>query len=157
MHLPFPGRRHKKNGDDGGAPETGAPPARARAGGGKPPADPDAVAELLSECELLRSQAARAGVRLDHTPASLEALDQMVPRWRDDPETLPWLGHDAGLYLGTVVVRTVPGAVWQIRSAGEPVVRLASGRAVEVVPAGQEWAANGAPELSQLYAEIAET
>ncbi|MBL1103448.1 hypothetical protein JK361_02310 [Streptomyces sp. 5-8] len=150
MHLPFLGPRHEKKSGDGGA------PARARSRVGEFPADAEAVAELLSECELLRSHAARAGVRLDDTPASLEALDQMVPRWRDDPEILPWLGHDAGLYLGTVVVRTVPGAAWQIRSDGEPVVRLASGRAVEVVPAGQEWAVNGVPELSQWYAEIAE-
>ncbi|MGW2424501.1 DUF6278 family protein [Streptomyces sp. NPDC001709] len=139
MNLPFLGHRHKKNGDTA------------------PPADPEAVAALLSECELLRSQAARAGVRLDDTPASLEALDQLVPRWRDDAETLPWLGHDAGLYLGTVVVRTVPGAAWRIRQDGEPVVRLASGREVEVVDPGQDWAASGVPELSQLYAEIAET
>ncbi|MCZ0205785.1 DUF6278 family protein [Streptomyces achromogenes] len=138
MRLPFLGPRHDKNGE------------------AAPPADPEAVAALLSECDLLRSQAARGGVRLDDTPASLEALDQMDPLWRDDPETLLWLGHDAGLYLGTVVVRTVPGAAWRIRSDGEPVVRLASGRTVEVVPAGQEWAVSGVPELSQLYAEIAE-
>ncbi|MFG2636824.1 DUF6278 family protein [Streptomyces sp. NPDC048362] len=138
MHIPFLGRRHEKNGH----------PAL--------PADPASVAELLSECELLRSQAARAGVRLDDSPASLEALDQMVPRWRDDAEILPWLGNDAGLYLGTVVVRTVAGAVWTIRSDGEPVVRLPSGREAEVVPAGREWAVSGVPELSQLYAEIAE-
>ncbi|BCM70572.1 MULTISPECIES: DUF6278 family protein [Streptomyces] len=139
MHLPFLGPRRVKSGD------------------AAPPAAPEAVAALLAECELLRAQADLAGVRLDGTPASLEALDQLVPRWRDDPETLPALGHDAGLYLGTVVVRTVPGAAWQLTPDGEPVVRLASGRTVEVVPAGQEWAANGAPELSQLYAEIAET
>ncbi|WP_318200552.1 DUF6278 family protein [Streptomyces sp. SCL15-4] len=138
MRLPFLGPRHKKT------------------GAAAPPADPEAVAALLSECDLLRAQAARGGVRLDDTPASLEALDQMVPRWRDDPEILPWLGHDAGLYLGTVVVRTVPGAAWLIRSDGEPVVRLASGRTVEVVPAGQEWAASGVPELSQWYAGVAE-
>ncbi|KOV73226.1 MULTISPECIES: DUF6278 family protein [Streptomyces] len=139
MHLPFLGPRHAKKAE-----------AALRA-------DPEAVAALLSECELLRSQAALAGVRLDDTPASLEALDQMVPRWRDDPEILPWLGHDAGLYLGTVVVRTVPGAAWRIRPDGEPVVHLASGRVVEVVPAGEEWAVSGVPELSQSYAEIAET
>ncbi len=139
MHLPFLGPRHAKKAE-----------AALRA-------DPEAVAALLSECELLRSQAALAGVRLDDTPASLEALDQMVPRWRDDPEILPWLGHDAGLYLGTVVVRTVSGAAWRIRPDGEPVVHLASGRAVEVVPAGEEWAVSGVPELSQSYAEIAET
>ncbi|MCZ0986038.1 DUF6278 family protein [Streptomyces diastatochromogenes] len=139
MHLPFLGHRHHKSGD------------------AALPADPESIAALLSECELLRSQAAQADVGLDDTPASLEALDQLVPRWRDDAETLPWLGNDAGLYLGTVVVRTVPGATWEIRSDGEPVLRLASGREVEVVDAGRAWAASGVPELSQLYAEIAET
>ncbi|MGQ4418425.1 DUF6278 family protein, partial [Streptomyces sp. SAS_269] len=55
-----------------------------------------------------------------------------------------------------VVVRTVPGAAWRIRTDGEPVVRLASGREFELVRSGQDWAASGVPELSQLYAEVAE-
>ncbi|MET8584586.1 DUF6278 family protein [Streptomyces collinus] len=138
MNIPFLGHRHDRSG-------TAALPA-----------DPESIAALLSECELLRSQADEAGVRLDDTPASLEALDQVVPRWRDDAEILPWLGNDAGLYLGTVVVRTVPGAAWRIRADGEPVVRLASGREVEVVESGREWATSGVPELSQLYAEVSE-
>ncbi|MEU8551258.1 DUF6278 family protein [Streptomyces roseoverticillatus] len=119
--------------------------------------DPEGLAELLSECELLRAHAQSAGVALDDSPASLEALDQLQPRWRDDPELLPWLGNDAGLYLGTVVIRTVRDAGWWIRSDGQPVVRLANGREVDVVEAGQAWAADGAPELSQLYAELAES
>ncbi|MEV8019820.1 DUF6278 family protein [Streptomyces sp. NPDC086554] len=119
--------------------------------------DPQGVAELLSECELLRSQAATAGLELDDTPASLSALDQLLPRWRDDPELLPWLGNDAGLYLGSVVVRTVPGATWHVWPGGSPVVRLASGREIQVVEAGLDWAVHGAPELSQVYAEASET
>ena len=75
----------------------------------------------------------QAGVELDDSAASLEALDQLVPRWRDDEESLPWLGNDAGLYLGTVIVRTVPGAVWEIWPNGQPVVRLTSGREIDVV------------------------
>ncbi|MDI3385243.1 DUF6278 family protein [Streptomyces sp. B-S-A8] len=118
--------------------------------------DPDGVAALLSECELLRSQAAVAGLELDDSVASLEALDQLTPRWRDDPEMLPWLGNDAGLYLGTVLVRTVPGARWHVWPGGHPVVRLASGREIQVVEAGLEWAVSGAPELSQVYGEAAE-
>jgi hypothetical protein len=117
---------------------------------------PEGLAELLAECELLRSHASRAGVQLDDTAASLEGLDQVVPRWRDDPEILEWLGNDAGLYLGTVIVRTVPDAAWVIEPDGQPVVRLASGREFDVVAAGHEWAASGVPELSQLYAEVAE-
>jgi hypothetical protein len=119
--------------------------------------DPEAVAGLLSECELLRSQAHRAGVELDDSAASLEALDQLVPGWRDDEESLPWLGNDAGLYLGTVIVRTVPGAAWDFWPNGQPVVRLSSGREFDVVASGHEWASSGVPELSQLYAEVAES
>ncbi|MFE9612940.1 DUF6278 family protein [Streptomyces sp. NPDC006012] len=138
MHIPFLGNRHRR----GTAPVL--------------PLDPEGLAGLLSECDLLRSQASREDVRLDDSVASLEALDQVLPRWRDDPEILPWLGNDAGLYLGTVIVRTVPGAQWAIRPGGQPVVRLASGREFDVVADGQEWAANGVPELSQLYGEVAE-
>ncbi|NGO11650.1 hypothetical protein G5C60_29655 [Streptomyces sp. HC44] len=118
--------------------------------------DREGVAELLSECELLRSQAHRAGIELDDSPASLEALDQLLPRWRDDEESLPWLGNDAGLYLGTVILRTVPGATWKVWPNGQPVVRLESGREIDVVTAGREWATSGVPELSQLYGEVSE-
>lgn len=120
------------------------------------PRDVEGLADLLAECELLRSQAAQEGVRLDDSADSLEALDQVLPRWRDDDEALDKLGNDAGLYLGTVIVRTVPGAAWEIRPDGQPVVRLASGREFDVVDSGREWAAGGVPELSQLYAEVAE-
>ncbi|WP_049569867.1 DUF6278 family protein [Streptomyces sp. SBT349] len=119
--------------------------------------DPEGVAQLLSECDLLRARAQRAGVVLGDTPVSLEALDQLLPRWRDDPEELPELANDAGLYLGTVIVRTVPGAQWGPGPDGRPVVVMASGRQVDVVTAGQEWADIGTPELSQLYAEVAES
>ncbi|MYW66752.1 hypothetical protein GTY65_22175 [Streptomyces sp. SID8379] len=115
------------------------------------------VAELLAECELLRSQAHGEGVELDDSVGSLAALDQLVPRWRGDEEVLPWLGNDAGLYLGTIMVRHVVGASWVIWPNGQPVVRLESGREIDVVEAGHAWAESGAPELSQFYAEAAES
>ncbi|MFC5799079.1 DUF6278 family protein [Streptomyces formicae] len=146
MNIPFLDnwrRRHSaERGGQALAPATGA--------------DPDGVGELLAECELLRVRAGQQGLDLDDTPESLEALDQLPPRWRDDPEELPWLGNDAGLYLGTVIVRTVRGASWHVWPGGHPVVRLASGREVNVVEAGLDWAVNGSPELSQMYAEAAE-
>ncbi|MGW8377035.1 DUF6278 family protein [Streptomyces sp. ODS28] len=118
--------------------------------------DPERAAELLSECELLRYHAGGAGVRLDDTADSLSALDQLLPRWRDDPEVTPWLGSDAGLYLGTVIVRTVPGAYWRLRPDGEPVVRLPSEREIDVLAEGTSWAETGTPELSQVYGEASE-
>ncbi|MFF4579436.1 DUF6278 family protein [Streptomyces sp. NPDC001389] len=118
--------------------------------------DPEGIAELFSECELLRDHARAAGLELDRTPASLEALDQLMPRWRRDPEAVPWLGTDAGFYLGTVIVRTVPGTGWQVWPNGRPVLRLASGRELDVVGSGVSWAMTGSPELSQAYAEASE-
>ncbi|NKQ24724.1 DUF6278 family protein [Streptomyces galbus] len=151
MDLPFLSKWRKRHDPAAGVgvfPDSDSDGDGEGAGGG--------YAALLAECELLRSLASRAGVRLDDTPASLEALDQLVPRWRDDEEMLPWLGNDAGLYLGTVVVRTVPGTGWRILPEGRPVVRLASGREVDVVLEGRTWAMTGSPELFQAYAEIAE-
>lgn len=149
VDIPFLGRWRKRRGSAEDSAAGGA--AVSEAGD-----DPGGPAALLAECELLRSQAEFAGVRLDNSAASLEALDQLLPCWRDDEESLARLGNDAGLYLGTVVVHTIPGAGWEIRPAGRPVVRLASGREIDVVSAGRTWAAGGVPELSQLYAEIAE-
>ncbi|QKW10123.1 hypothetical protein HUT18_30700 [Streptomyces sp. NA04227] len=145
MNIPFLGNWRKRH--------------TAQRGGGLADAfaeDPEGVGGLLAECELLRSQAAAAGLELDDSPASLQALDQLLPRWREDPEVLPWLGNDAGLYLGTVITRSVRGAGWHIWPGGHPVVRLASGREIRVVEAGLDWAVSGAPELSQVYAEAAE-
>ncbi|WP_405713392.1 DUF6278 family protein [Streptomyces xanthophaeus] len=118
--------------------------------------DPDGVNELFAECEMLRDQARSAGLELDQSPASLEQLDQLMPRWRRDPEAVPWLGNDAGFYLGTVIVRTVQGAVWQVWPNGQPVIRLASGRELNVIESGVSWAMTGSPELSQAYAEASE-
>ncbi|MCB5179463.1 DUF6278 family protein [Streptomyces antimicrobicus] len=118
--------------------------------------DPEGVVEMFSECEMLRVHARTAGLELDETPASLEALDQLMPRWRRDPEAAPWLGNDAGFYLGTVIVRTVPGARWQVWPNGQPVIALASGRELNVVESGVSWAMTGSPELSQAYAEASE-
>ena len=118
-------------------------------------ADESGAAELFAECALLRDQANGAGIVLDDTPESLDALDQLLPGWREDPEVTPWLGTDAGLYLGTVLVATLPGARWQRRDDGQPLVALAGGRELDVVAEGVAWAESGAPELSQLYAEAA--
>ncbi|MDT0307938.1 DUF6278 family protein [Streptomyces sp. DSM 44917] len=117
--------------------------------------DSEGVTQLLSECELLRVRAQRAGLVLGDTPASLAALDQLLPRWRDDPEELPWLANDAGLYLGTVIVRTLPGAHWIPAPDGTPRILLPSGRELDVAALGQSWADTGSPELAQIYAEAA--
>ncbi|GAA4697646.1 DUF6278 family protein [Streptomyces youssoufiensis] len=144
MNISFLGPWRKRHGATG---EAQSPPTGSAREG---------LAELLAECELLRARAESENVELDDTPASLEALDQLQPRWRDDPEESPWLGNDAGLYLGTVIVRTVPGAQWRLDADGTPLVVLDNGREIDVAAVGLAWAEDGAPELSQLYAEVDE-
>lgn len=146
MHFPFLDNWRKPHPDAEGV----------AASTGRLSDDPESTAQLLSECELLREQARGAGVELDDSVESLAALDQLLPHWREDPEVTPWLGTDAGLYLGTVMVRTVPGARWVLSSGGQPVVRLPSGREADVLEEGGAWAETGSPELSQAYAEVSE-
>jgi hypothetical protein len=121
-----------------------------------PGTPPGTLDEMLSECVMLREQAFDAGLVLDDSAASLQALDQLMPGWRDDPdpETAEGLGHDAGLYLGTVIVRSIAGARWQQLPDGRPVVVLDSGRELDVVAMGQGWATEGSPELSAVYTEL---
>ena len=145
MNIPFLDNWRKRHGDVHNASIADAASS-----------EPEGAAQLLSECELLRDQAGDAGVELDDSVESLAALDQLLPRWREDPEITPWLGSDAGLYLGTVLVRTVPDAEWRLRQDGQPVVRLGSGRELDVLEEGASWAETGTPELSQLYAEFSE-
>ncbi|WP_433893533.1 DUF6278 family protein [Streptomyces sp. CA-111067] len=149
MDIPFFGRWREKHAMARGVAVSSAGPSAC---------DPDqaGLAELLGECELLRTRAADEGVELDGSEGSLSALDQLVPNWRDDPDVLSWLGNDAGLYLGTVMVRTVPGATWRVWPNGHPVVRLATGREIDTVDLGHGWAESGSPELSQVLAEAAE-
>lgn len=142
MNLSFLGNWRRRHGHPGGD-----------ALGDVLSADPAGVNALLSECELLRETAAHAGVVLDDTPESLSALDQLPPRWREDPETELRLGGDAGLYLGSMIVRTLPGAAWRLRADGQPVVALPSGRQLDVLADGLTWAATGTPELAQRYAQ----
>lgn len=125
--------------------------------GSGPDPDPAMLGELLSECDLLRERASGEGVELDSSVDSLSALDQLVPSWREgDPEIQSRLGNDAGLYLGSVIVRSVPGANWQVWPNGHPVVRLTTGREIDTVALGHGWAESGTPELSQVFAEASE-
>ncbi|MFF4344529.1 DUF6278 family protein [Kitasatospora sp. NPDC001540] len=139
MENRFPGHRDER---------------RAAARATRPVAEQDrelAMAEMYAECGLLRELADSSGVRLDDTVDSLTALDQLLPRWRDDPQVSQWLGTDAGLYLGTVIRRQVPDARWRLAADGRPLMVLGTGFELDATAIGRDWAEQGAPQLAAVY------
>ncbi|MFD7645468.1 DUF6278 family protein [Kitasatospora sp. NPDC059795] len=110
-----------------------------------------AMAEMYAECGLLRELADAVGIQLDDTVDSLTALDQLLPRWRDDPQVSRRLGTDAGLYLGTVIRRRIPGSTWRLAADGRPLMVLATGFELDVTALGADWAEQGAPQLAAVY------
>lgn len=119
---------------------------------------PATLAELLGECALLRERAEECGLTLDDTPESLAALDLLPPVWRDwqDPQQVSEFAHDAGLYLGSVIVGSIRGAAWELLADGRPFVRLVGGRELDVASIGRGWVADGTPPLWQVFSEADE-
>jgi hypothetical protein len=66
------------------------------------------------------------------------------------PDVAAWLPIEAGSYLGTVMIRTVPGAGWHTAPDGRPVVRLRSGAQVDVLGAASTGPA-GPSTLTAIY------
>jgi hypothetical protein len=92
--------------------------------------------DLFAECARLRERARRSGVELDDSPESLDALDHLLMLWHAHPGAATWLPIEAGSYLGTVIIRSVPGAGWHTTPGGRPVVQLRSGEQVDVLGGG---------------------
>ncbi len=95
--------------------------------------NPDALRELLARCPTLRARARADGVVLDDTPGGLQVLDERLEAWSARSDSGSRLTHEVGCYLGTVIVRHVPGAQWHLWPNGHPVVRTASGRDLDVL------------------------
>jgi len=88
--------------------------------------------ELLARCTRLRDLAISHGMTLVDDPDSLAVLDRHLDAWNTQPPTHPFLEHDIGCYVGTVIIRHVPGARWSVWPNGHPVVHLSSGADLDV-------------------------
>jgi hypothetical protein len=121
------------------------------------------MAGMLATCEQLRTWARiRHGLELDNVPADLPLLDRALAEAREaassefgGPSRIASLGSQAGLYLGTVIVASVPGARWRAWPNGHPVVRLSAGLDVDVVAIASNSVSQGSPLLADAYADAA--
>ncbi|MGH3828549.1 MAG: DUF6278 family protein [Pseudonocardiaceae bacterium] len=119
------------------------------------PPGPEQLREMLGRCESLREWARLEGFRLDPVPANLQALDEAIDRVIQEHGrhlVLSAVESDAGQFLGSVIVSTVHGAHWRLWPNGYPVVRLASGRDLDVISLAHDRTHGRQPRLADVYA-----
>jgi Family of unknown function (DUF6278) len=133
--------------------------ARSVAIWGVPRPGPGQLAGMLGRCDQLRAWVRTRGWELEDTPEDLRLLDQALGEAIDEargelggPARVARLGPDAGLFVGTVLLATVPAARWLLWPNGHPVIRLPSGRDLDVVALGSDRLTMGAPLLVDIYA-----
>jgi hypothetical protein len=129
---------------------------------GVPRPNPEHLDGLLGRCEQLRTWARAHGFELDGVPDDLALLDQALDEAIEQasgelggPLRIAAVGNQAGLFLGTVIIATVPGARWRMWPNGHPVVRLPSSRDLDVVAMANDRVSKGAPLLADVYADAA--
>lgn len=95
---------------------------------------PDRFENLALSCDGLREWSRNHGLILDDSPESLNELDELLDSWNAD-ETHHGkvdLSNEVGIYLGTVVIKNVEGGRWRVWPNGHPVIRLLSGKELDV-------------------------
>jgi Family of unknown function (DUF6278) len=120
--------------------------------------DPQSLAEHLGRCDRLRTFARDHGFELEGSPHDLGLLDRAIGEATDPAQCGPSQAAalaEAGLFLGSVIVATVAGARWRLWPNGHPVVRLSSGRDLDVTVLASDRVGKGAPLLADVYADAA--
>lgn len=110
--------------------------------------NPAGLAELLSHHERLQEWLADQEVTLSYDGEGLARVEGCIDGWRVDPLIGPQLANEVGTYLGSVIVASVPGAVWTVWPNGHPVVTLAGGGEIDAVALTSERVASGQPSLT---------
>jgi hypothetical protein len=119
--------------------------------------DPDTMNDHFGRCEGLRNWARMRGFALSGIPEDLELLDQAIDERPIGAFNDPWCQAEGevGLFLGTVIVASLAGACWRLWPNGHPVMRLASGRELDVVAMGSARVSTGVPRLIDAFAAAA--
>jgi hypothetical protein len=117
--------------------------------------DPHTMNDHFGRCEELRSWARMRGFVLSGIPEDLELLDQAIDERPVGEFNAPWFlaESEIGLFLGTVIIASLAGARWHLWPNGHPVIRLPSGRDLDVVAMGSARVSKGAPRLTDAFAD----
>jgi hypothetical protein len=122
--------------------------------GSASPATMGAVGDVVLHSERLFRWSLQHGIRLNGDVASLELLDRQLDDWHADQahyESVN-LPVEVGTYLGQVIVVHVEGSRWILWPNGHPVVRLPSGRELDVTAMANERISHAGPSLPDVFA-----
>jgi hypothetical protein len=113
--------------------------------------DPKRLRELLAMHDDVPRWASERHIQLSNEPDGLETLDRALDEWATDPAIGHKLGNEVGVYLGNMMVGTVPGARWTVWPNGHPVVGLVSGREVDVTALVSQRLRHVGQSLPEIY------
>jgi len=108
----------------------------------------------FGESDRLRQWSHDHGVVLNDDAQSLELLNAHIDEWNSDPghyESVD-IPNEAGIYLGNVILKNVPGARWRVWPNGHPVIALASDRELDVTALVSDRLMRSGPSLQSIYA-----
>ena len=89
----------------------------------------------------------KRGEHLDGSPRDLEIVDAAIDDWRRDPELAVRLIPEVALQLGSVLFTQVADSRWDIRADGAPIIRLRSGKIVDLASVAEERVRRNHPRL----------
>jgi uncharacterized protein DUF6278 len=108
-------------------------------------------------CERLQQWSLARGVALDNSESSLGMLDQRLDEWYSDQTHFEQvnLPVEVGMYLGHVIVTHVEGSRWIMWPNGHPVVRLRTGRELDVTAMVSSRLDHNGRNIESIFADAA--
>jgi hypothetical protein len=119
-------------------------------------ADPDRLEGLMQPCERLRKWSLAHGLILNDDPEKLDALDQELDEWNSDSSRHAKvdLPNEVGAYLGNVIVKNIVGSHWKLWPNGHPVIRLLSGKELDVIAMANDRLNHSGASLGTIYSAL---
>ena len=115
--------------------------------------------EVHVPSERLRAWSRDHGLILDDSPESLSLLDEHLDEWNDDAthHGNVDLSNEGGAYLGTVIVKHIEGARWRVWPNGHPIIRLKSGKSLDVTRMAADRLNHSGPTLHAIFSSAHST
>jgi hypothetical protein len=110
------------------------------------------LSEHLGRLPALRSWAESHGLALSGVPEDLDLLDELIGEQPHDAVVSALVG-EVGLFLGTVIINSAPGARWRVWPNGHPVIVTPAGREPDVVALANGRFGTDRLRLADIYAD----